>query len=91
MPLQHGHKLLLKRLASMMRDLITNISTNGNDLRLAHAERGVPFLPTKSLMLFHFMNPFGSIRFDQTQHVGDRQHWLEFRQQMDMIFDPANF
>jgi hypothetical protein len=75
-----------KRNAPMMFFQPFDVTMNLCNLRLAHSERAVPFLPREgSAFLERSRNPAGRVRLQFTDQLGDRLVLAEFREHMDVI------
>ncbi|MDB6020692.1 MAG: hypothetical protein JWQ04_549 [Pedosphaera sp.] len=74
MLLEQRQKLLLKRSGLMMPFLVLDVSDDQIQLRHAHAEAPILFLPRKEAVFGEgFMHPLGGAALDQLHGLGRRQ------------------
>ena len=76
----------------MVLRLTSDVLNGGFHSRLAYAEGVILLLPRKQTVFGEcLMHPFGRTTFDQLKRLGNGQRCRQRKQEMDVIFDPANF
>ena len=89
---QDLNELVLKRFLLMMLFLVLNVTLNRGFLRMADGECAVPRLPSKlTCGLDGIVDPAGGIRFDEFQHVGNKNRWGNACHDMNVIFNTTDF
>jgi len=90
--LQQRQKFLLKRHLLVMFLLAFDITNDVVQLRHAHTECAILFLPRKQAMFGKgFVDPFGRTALDQLHRLGDGDRGRQGKQEMDVVFDSADF
>lgn len=83
---------VLKCFLAMVLWLSLNVLLDSRFLRVADSECGVPWLPLKFFSRFdRFIDPTRRIGFNKFQHVRNGDSCWETGQDMNMVFDAANF
>lgn len=91
-PATRDQKFLLKRHLAMMRFLSLDVIHGFVQLRHAHTERAIFFLPRKKAMFGKgFMNPFCRAALDQLQRFGNRHGRRQRKQYVDVVLHPTDF
>ena len=85
---QEGQEFGVEGHCFVMGCLILDVAEDGGDLRGAHAEGGVAFLPRKFVALG--VGPAPGIGFDGEDSFGEREGLRELEQEMNVVGGPAD-
>src|SRR5205809_3151965 len=72
----------------MMAFLVLYVLDYRGNIRRAHAESTVAFLPDEFLSLF--AHPFGGVRLDGEDCLGEGQRGRYLKKKVDVVFHPAD-
>jgi hypothetical protein len=75
--------LLLERHLAMMLFLIADIFRHDCSIRNTHTERAKSFLPGEAASVF--VHPFGRVRFEKLNGLGQRNGWRQVKKNMRVI------
>src|SRR6185503_19708349 len=90
--LQQRQEFLLERFIAMMLLLLADVANERVQLRHAHVERPIFFLPLeKSVFGEDVVNPLGGTALDQLGSLCDRQGGRKRKEQVNRIFDSTDF